>query len=156
MKNLIKKILKEEKDKDWDFMNDITNPYEGVRTSNDYMEVWDELAYEFQESCVPLTKGYVISNDYDGEIDIEIYTPVSESQPRGGRIRIFMEVTNITDEMEWDMEWSFDMFSNTSYESEEVVRSEQGQFYSGGMRTILQPVRDEIKKLKPYFCEESN
>ena len=157
LESVIRKILKEEIDKDWDFMDDIpTNPYEGVRTGSDYMQVWDELAYEFQEACVKIKDGYVISNDYDGTIDIELTLPESETQPRGGRIKVWMNVVEISEENEWIMDCSFTMYSEDNFEYEEVVINKTGRFYSGGMGTIMEPIIKEIKKLKPYFCEESN
>jgi hypothetical protein len=88
MKNIIRKILKEEKDKDWDFMDDIKLPFPNVNHEHDYIGVWDRLRYVLHENCVNVSYGNVLSSDDDATIDIEL-TIIGD--PEFDEVRIFME-----------------------------------------------------------------
>jgi hypothetical protein len=134
--------LKESVDDDWDWAREVEPAYSTVRTDNDYMRVWHDISLSLVDSCVEVVDGYVISDDYAGEIDIEL------TLPNETYIKIWLEMDTEDGDNndEYVTYWELRLVDGSERGYDEEIFKESGEYSGGEYRNLVQPILDTISK----------
>jgi hypothetical protein len=134
----IKQIILEEIDSfDW------TEPISDgshIKVNEDYLEIWPRFEKMFAELGVPWLDGNVYSNDYDGQIMLEI------------RSEDFMVDVSIDQVFTEDGEG--DLITYEMYDPDEYHRTKIKGSYKPSGGDYLQPVIDKLRELVQSLIDD--